>query len=299
MTNKRGLKAFSLIEVSIVILIIGILIVGVTQSSRLVSQAKVNSAKSLTQSSPTSSIPGLVLWVESSSPQESFGDENIEDGETIARWNDINPQNSIRSNFSIGTFPTYSTEGINSIPALSFASSEISTSNFSNINTGKITLFAVVKLSSTLADSTIIGKGAAASRNFELQTLAANTGWSFCTGDSTCYTATSANQATNGAYVISVVYNETSIAVSGSAEAGVTFFQNGDVKTDSITTTTDPSSSTDNLTIGNVSSGADSFFSGLIGEIIIYDRVLKQEERQSVEDYLGKKWGIKVIKEAF
>ena len=98
MTNKRSLKAFSLIEISIVILIIGILIVGVTQSSRLVSQAKINSAKALTQSSPASSIPGLSFWIETSNPQESLSDENIEDGESIAVWNDINPQSSIRSN---------------------------------------------------------------------------------------------------------------------------------------------------------------------------------------------------------
>lgn len=37
-------KAFSLIELSIVILIIGILVTGVTQSSRLVRQMKIASA---------------------------------------------------------------------------------------------------------------------------------------------------------------------------------------------------------------------------------------------------------------
>ena len=33
---------------------------------------------------------------------------------------------------------------------------------------------------------------------------------------------------------------------------------------------------------------------GDIGEIIIFSRALKTEERQAVERYLGKKWGIRV-----
>ena len=56
MKNNRGLRAFSLIEISIVLLIIGILVAGVTQSSRLISQSKINSARAMTQSSPVSSI---------------------------------------------------------------------------------------------------------------------------------------------------------------------------------------------------------------------------------------------------
>ena len=61
MTNK---KAFSLIELSIVILIIGILVAGVTSSSRLIRAMKLISAKQLTQSSPVLTIPDLLAWFE-------------------------------------------------------------------------------------------------------------------------------------------------------------------------------------------------------------------------------------------
>jgi prepilin-type N-terminal cleavage/methylation domain-containing protein len=55
-------KAFSLIELSVVVLIIGILIAGITQSSRLVRAMKLNTARSLTRSSDVNSIRNLTAW---------------------------------------------------------------------------------------------------------------------------------------------------------------------------------------------------------------------------------------------
>jgi prepilin-type N-terminal cleavage/methylation domain-containing protein len=62
MTRINFKKAFSLIELSIVVLIIGILVAGITQSSRLVSMMKIQSARSLTINSPVASIKGLTIW---------------------------------------------------------------------------------------------------------------------------------------------------------------------------------------------------------------------------------------------
>ena len=45
--QKKLVKAFSLIELSIVILIIGILVTGIVQSSRLVNQMKLQTARNL------------------------------------------------------------------------------------------------------------------------------------------------------------------------------------------------------------------------------------------------------------
>ena len=66
-SHKNIKKAFSLIELSIVILIIGILVAGVTQSSRLVSQFRLLSARNITQSSPVHSIKDLLIWLETTS----------------------------------------------------------------------------------------------------------------------------------------------------------------------------------------------------------------------------------------
>ena len=55
-------KAFSLIELSVVVLIIGILIAGISQSSRLVRAMKLSTARSLTRSSDVNSIQNLTAW---------------------------------------------------------------------------------------------------------------------------------------------------------------------------------------------------------------------------------------------
>ena len=68
-------KAFSPIELSIVILIIGILIAGVTQSSRLIRQAKLKTAQTLTSGA---------------------------DG--VTTWYDINPQSSSKNNATFCKF---------------------------------------------------------------------------------------------------------------------------------------------------------------------------------------------------
>ena len=77
---KKSSSAFSLIELSIVILIIGIIIAGITQGSRLVTKMRVASARALTQSSPVTSIKGLMMWLETTM-----------DGNVVSSTNGTNP----------------------------------------------------------------------------------------------------------------------------------------------------------------------------------------------------------------
>ncbi|MFM7620327.1 MAG: prepilin-type N-terminal cleavage/methylation domain-containing protein [Alphaproteobacteria bacterium] len=90
-------QAFSLIELSIVILIIGILVAGVTQSSRLVTQFRLLSARNMTQSSPVPTIKDLLIWVEATSTK-SFTQEDPSDNYAIEQWNNIDPVNLDRNN---------------------------------------------------------------------------------------------------------------------------------------------------------------------------------------------------------
>ena len=130
--NKNNLSGFSLIELSIVILIIGILIAGVTQGSRLVRESRLSSAKTLTQSSDVASIADLTLWLDATDEEtietnNEFG--NAEDGETVTQWNDKNPQLSNGVNLT-GT-AEYREVGINGLPALDFNGTDHVLSNTS------------------------------------------------------------------------------------------------------------------------------------------------------------------------
>lgn len=136
-------RAFSLIELSIVILIIGILVAGVTQSSRLVSEMRLSSAKRLTQSSPISSIKGLLLWLETSS-DNSF-DNNVGDADQVANWYDLNPLSNTKYTLNQSTTanrPTYIKSSTGGIPALKFNNSKFQIDNFP-LNSPSYSMFIV------------------------------------------------------------------------------------------------------------------------------------------------------------
>ncbi len=61
---KQCRKAFSLIELSLVILIIGILIAGVTNGSRMIVAYKNSVAANHTNNSVASGVKGLAFWYE-------------------------------------------------------------------------------------------------------------------------------------------------------------------------------------------------------------------------------------------
>ena len=70
---KNKVSAFTLIELSAVIVIIGILIAGVMGATGLVKKSKIAAAQSLTKASPISGITDNALWLESSG-ESSFKD---------------------------------------------------------------------------------------------------------------------------------------------------------------------------------------------------------------------------------
>ena len=316
MKNNRKLRAFSLIEVSIVVLIIGILIAGITQSSRLLAQAKVNTAKSLTQSSPASSINGLSLWIESTL-DTSFIATETDDGTAISEWRDSNPQVSTKADFKAGgTAPKYMLNAINGIPAVLFdgSASSMSAPNFSDLARNQSTIFAVVKLPSTLASQVIVSKRGdddTDTINFQVSTNSDTAvGWSYCDGaaqdavDCTIEGASAAVVGTNS-YIYSSVYTANTDLVTDSTTGGIVIFQNGKVlsrtETDETANANPASAGNNDITIGATSfkPNPTNFFGGYLGELIIYDRALKTEERQSIEAYLSKKWGIGVDTAAY
>lgn len=89
MTLKNPLKprAFSLIEVSVVIIIIGIFVAGVMVADGMVSKFRITAAKNLTQSSPISTFKDTALWLESSL-DSSFNSSEAQSGASLSTWYD-------------------------------------------------------------------------------------------------------------------------------------------------------------------------------------------------------------------
>ena len=115
-------KAFSLVELSMVILIVGILIAGVSQGIDLYQDMRLATARSLTQNSRVNRIEDLTMWFEATS-EKSFENPNPQDGDRIALWKNINFKLSNRIDVAQSTQaskPFYVRNAINNIPALRF-----------------------------------------------------------------------------------------------------------------------------------------------------------------------------------
>jgi prepilin-type N-terminal cleavage/methylation domain-containing protein len=117
----REYKAFSLIELSIVILVIGILIAGTLEGSVLYSKFKIKTAQSITINSDVNSIEDLSMWFETSLDESITSDSNS----YVTRWNDINPQSRIKVDAydTYGTLPVYVENVINGLPVVQFKDS--------------------------------------------------------------------------------------------------------------------------------------------------------------------------------
>lgn len=281
-------KAFSLIELSIVILIIGILIAGVTQSSRMINEYKLTNARNLTQSSPVSSVPDLILWLESTSEKSFASAEQQESGQTISTWYDINPQSISPSNLTQstpGSRPTYTTNLINSLPAISFdgvddqmLSASISSIEFSPKNT--VTLFMVANIKSA---GTVLFKYEFDGDNrlgIEI------TGASYLRFDFPSGGAGTLAGSTS-------IANQNIIMTAHSNKTNQTIFVNGSSYATQANTLSFATTFSAQIILG-ASNGDALFTQADIGEVILFNRALKIEERQAIEAYLSKKWGIKL-----
>ena len=305
-------KAFSLIELSIVILIIGILVAGVTQSSRLVSRMKLLSAQSITRNSPVPTIKDLYSWHETVL-DSSFDQTEASDSSRVTNWFDLNPQiasGKIDVNQGdVNLRPIYYSNRINGLPALYFDGSDRMQSNIqvpAIAGSGSATIFTVFntqdvssqrylvfQLQSNCANNIEIGLSAGA---FNIGNYGIHSGCGLATA--TASSVVSLNQN----YVMTMIMASSPL-VNGQA-GNIQVFRNGSQQTTYV------NGGGYNAGLGGTYAKANTFlnfgarfasgfvddcrFIGSIGEIIIFSRALNTEERQAVEKYLGKKWGVAI-----
>lgn len=276
-------KAFSLIELSIVLLIIGILIAGVTQSSRLIEQFKLTSARAKTKSSPVNSIKGLSMWLETTSV-ESFLDSETENQASVSTWNDIGLQidkvNATQA--TLAKRPNYTSNCINGLPCLRFNG----TSSFLNYSASflvnsSFTIFVVEQRRSD-ASNYFIGGSNEVMNGLLLLGYRDNTTLTFA-------------QYINDYDVTVGGYSNPTPKIHAyilSQGVGRKYFVNGTSLINNANS--DPLVSYNSAQIGAYGNFPPIYFNGDIAEIIMFNRDLKSEERSSIETYLSQKWNIKI-----
>jgi len=291
--------AFSLVEISVVIVIIGILISGISEGISLYKDIRITSARSVTNNSRIGRIPDLMVWLETTS-ERSFDINDTVDNKEIKNWFDINPQASTKIKITsvANSFPKYKKYCINNIPCLSFdgVNDYLDVETFSS-NISKLSFFVVVVTNNlntdpycciglimSVSNSTDWVNGDVhyqfgrynSSINYDLKTLGG-------------YNSQLRNIIKlNNNYIFSIIDNNSRVdsyingIVQGTKyEAGGSsnFIKN---------------LNRISLASWKISTGRSRHLSGNIGEVIIFGRDLNTSERREVETYLSKKWSIKL-----
>lgn len=301
---SRTPRAFSLVELAIVILIIGIAIAGITSATRLVYQFRINSARSLTKASAVNSINGLLAWFDAVS-EASFTDLEADDGASITNWNDINPQQPFKlklTQLSPINKPTYVAKGQSAgIPVVQFSSTPtvvqkmFTVSDLDLIGNPSFTIFVVASATNnSIAYSRLFSIGQAGSfecTQFDFSYWGKNTGNLRFFGGHKTFSMLSSNMLS----LFRIVRDSVSGAstVNGSSTA---LYFNGSMKVVGNRVNND---CTPYLAPGPFALNPDvppssTDWKVQIGEIIIFNRLLKRDEVEDIESYLSKKWSIKL-----
>jgi prepilin-type N-terminal cleavage/methylation domain-containing protein len=302
MNYKTVNKAFSLIELSVVILVIGILVIGITQGSRIMSQAKISAAQSLTTNSSIASINGLSMWLEATDEANIvpgavsatvYG--NVADGASVSKWRDRNPHSAakiVMSTSVANNRPTYVRKGINNLPSLSFNGS----TNFMSANAAPIgagdddyTIIVVWRPLTLPANSLILeqrpSSGSSDQRYAIMHVYSSSLFFASYAGDTSTLATVSAN--TNYINIMTINNSKASNNVAGYSNSNTGVLR---------TTSASPSLlnvAADIFVIGGRSSGNNNI-NALVSEMIIYNRALKQSEIVAINEYLSKKYSIRL-----
>jgi type II secretory pathway pseudopilin PulG len=292
MKNKqKSLKAFSLTELSIVIVIIGVVVISVIKGGLLVSQFRMATARSLTKSSPVASTSGLVLWLETTTEGSFDSYNDLRDGSSITTWHDISQQKKVgfdATQSGASTLkPVFAEYSINSLPTLRFDGDDYLSFDNSRFLDGKLTMFILVKYDGyTSSNQYIIARYDGSSingGNMVRFIFGADTVRNDIFDAGSPYPTATASIDTKP-FIIRVINDGANAKLKINNEVEV-------VSTDTISGYNLANSSLP-AAIGCRPDTSTVCLTGNIGEIIVFNRVLSSEENDAIQDYLNKKWKI-------
>lgn len=284
---KNNIKlGFSLLEVSVVLLIIGILLASVSAGKNMIRTSKLTSAQSLTNSSPVAAVDSLVLWMEPILPT-SFAENETYQNQTLSYWRNVTNSYTPANLTSSGT-PVYNELGINELPSVVFNSGDTFNINAPMQNIVG-TNFAIFIVERRAVDGTIID-----SDNLDVRY---DSGFEI-DKNGTVDVISSAVAA--GDIDPAISYISFASSTMNAAPVGLTYYRNKGVlvsgnqinSTAADATSINSITSLSGVTLGAAASGYD----GDIAEIIVYNKSLTFDELDEVLVYLSKKYRITLDK---
>jgi prepilin-type N-terminal cleavage/methylation domain-containing protein len=320
---KKYKTAFSLIEISVVMVIIAILISGVSSGIDLYDDYKHKIAQKITKNSRVGRINDLELWLETtldeslSTGTSTFVDKsNFNNEESIGRWKDVNPNTlAIDRNNAIQTSlinqPKYIRKAINGLPALYFDGIDDYIGFYNKILAiNNFTIFAVARPEATCTNLATATPGTGGQKyliypqhgdlvyDINPQAIAesAGVGVSLCTNSVNLVEHSSGYMPLEISRVITI-NKPILITVKYSNKVPNLFINSGTANVGSAVNKEIFSSMS--FGGGRSYTGTNNYgehygyFKGFIAEIIIYSTDLRDNDRKLVENYLIEKWGIK------
>jgi len=322
MSKKTSIRAFSFLELSLVILIIGVLISAFLGATDLSADAKLRHAKTLTQSSPVLGITKLALWFDATSDQSFLTSEAV-DGALVSRWNNLNPSASDTIYLSnnpatANDNPSYRESCINGLPCLYFGVDPVTLvgadlmtlSKSLGLRTKSVSVFVVFtgaenanngsyyRLLNSDVNASIQKAGSISNQDrgqFFLDGFPGGyfTDYFFMPQP---FSGVPRQASCDDNCILNPKQTYLYVMVDDGADVNsVAQYLNGtQLGTSNISGIASSLKSLGVVEIGAVFS-RDSYesYQGNIGEIMIFAKALSSAERKSVEQYLSKKWGIK------
>jgi hypothetical protein len=277
--KKYHKKALGFIELAISILIIAVLIAAVFYGRNLVKKSYILSAQSLTKASAVNSIKDLSLWLETSL-ENSFDNNEIDDGSNINYWKTIQHGYKITVTApNVSNQPIYSNT-INNIPAVAFDGvNSYLEFDGSFLNRTNYTIFILEKRQSDKNNNYFFGDSSITTSNQNIILGYESDGKVMHSqGGSNKYNSSVStySDSADSPRIFSFVFDSL---------VGKRTYINGYLAGQDSNT-----SYLSNISTLKIGKG----YEGEIGEIVIFSRALKASEREDVENYLGRKWSIKV-----
>ncbi|MFT7098370.1 MAG: prepilin-type N-terminal cleavage/methylation domain-containing protein [Rickettsiales bacterium] len=285
--NKKF--GFTLLELSIVILLIALAFFAVSQGRIVLIQSKVNFSQDFTTKSPVALTPNLVAWYEPVL-RTSFNENHKYDGDSLGAdgaigWMDSSPSGD--NNALIGDVaPTYSKYSINNLPSINFnGATSFLTFNHSDLIQRYFTIFIVEQRASAgvnhlLSFNDDTNLGYVDGENIGGMGISVAEPVPIFNGlDPRILTFLSARE----------ISHTKGVFINGGSGSVAPDLPSANQPADGLVT---------NQIAGFIGKGSiadtESFYQGNIAEIIIFNRDLNLIERNRIQKYLGKKYNIRM-----